>query len=86
MGHEPGIQMLCCAPVGRLCNISTEYAAFHGGFEGFNILFVGPDVSNMGESKGNNLSRIRRIGQNFLITSQRRVETHLACGVVRGQA
>ena len=45
-------------------------------FRTFDIYFVCTYYSNMGKSKGNNLFKIRGVSKNFLVTSNRCIETN----------
>ena len=44
------------------------------------ILVIGADVADVGKGKGNDLPRIGRIGEDFLIAGHRRIETDFANG------
>ena len=44
----------------------------------FDVFDVGADIADMGKGERDNLARIGRVGQDFLIAGNRRVETDLA--------
>jgi len=77
VGLEPFVEAGRGAVVGRIGDVGAQHTAAHGGLVGFDIFEVGPDVADVGEGKGDDLTGVRWIGQGFLITRQAGVETHL---------
>ena len=51
---------------------------------GFDILIIDTDVANVWKSKSDDLARIGGIGEDLLITSDRRIEANLTNGAAFG--
>ena len=78
---EPHVEVLAGAPVGRRCDRGAQHAAAHAACREarrFHVLVVGADIADMREGEGDDLSGIRRIGEDLLIAGHRRVEADLA--------
>ena len=78
LGFEPGVEMLCGPPVGRLGHVCPKHASARSGRERFDILGVGTGVADVRKGKGDDLPGVRRIGQYLLVPGDGRIETNLA--------
>jgi len=66
---------------GRGDRCAQDHPARAGGrrqVDGLDILFVGADVADVGKREGDDLARVGRIGEDFLISGHRGVEADLA--------
>ena len=75
---QPGVEMLGAAVVGRVGDVGAEHAAQRRRGRRLDILGVGADVADMREGEGDDLGGVGRIGEDFLVAGERRVETQLA--------
>jgi hypothetical protein len=79
---QPFVEMRGRAVAGGIGDLGaedgTDGARARGGIEVFHVLVIGADIADMREGEGDDLRRIGRIGQDLLITRQRRVEADLA--------
>ncbi|QTK80940.1 Thioesterase [Agrobacterium tumefaciens] len=80
-GLQPGIQMLDGTEVRGVGDVSLEDDADSttagGGRQVFNVFLIGADISDMRKGEGDDLAEIGGVGQDFLVTCQRRVEADL---------
>jgi hypothetical protein len=85
---EPFIEVGLGPVIGRLGDRCMEDDTPHTGARReiacLDILVVDAGISNVGKSEGDDLAGIRRIGEDFLITRHRRVETDFAHGGAGG--
>ncbi len=81
-GLQPGIEVPGGAPVRRLGDGGAEDGAPHAGRGGsvdaLGVLLVGAHIADMGEGEGDDLARIGRVGQDFLIARHGGVEADFA--------
>ena len=79
---EPGVQPSGGSEIGGLGDISAKDGAARAGrrrkVDGFDVLLVRSDNADMGESEGDDLAGVGRVGENFLVSGHRGVETHFA--------
>ena len=52
----------------------ADSAATGGGRQVLDVFLIGADIADMREGEGDDLAEIGRIGQDFLVTRQRRIE------------
>ena len=75
---QPGIEGREAAPVGGMCRIGAHNKPAHRRIDGLDILVVGADDADMREGETDDLARIGRIAQDFLIARHRGIEADLA--------
>ena len=80
MGFQPSVQMLGRAPAGRIGDVDAHDRPPGRRGDGFHVFRIGADVADMREGKGDDLTSVGRIGEDFLIPGDRGVETDLAHG------
>ena len=78
MYFQPAIKIACCPPACRIGDGLPNDQSQGGWRNGLEILIISANIANMRKGKGDDLSGIGRIGQNFLIASHRCVETYFA--------
>jgi hypothetical protein len=76
---QPRVEPSGSPEVGWLGDVGAKYRAARAGrsrqIDGFDILLVGSDHSDMGECKSDDLAGVGRVGQNFLVSGHSGVET-----------
>ena len=79
---EPAIKALGGPIIRWACYRGVEDAPAHAGGSGeicrLDVFWVGADIADMRKGEGDDLAGIGRVGQNFLIARDRRVEANLA--------
>jgi hypothetical protein len=87
-GLEPGVEMSGGAVVGRLGDVGFQNHADRAdmgcGGEVLDVLLIGADVADVGESEGDDLAQVGRVGEYFLIAGQRGVEADFGAGLAGG--
>ena len=75
---QPLVEMAGGAIVGRIGDVGLEDRADRAGagrrVEVFDVLVIGADIADMRKGEGDDLAGIGRVGEDFLIAGQRRVE------------
>ena len=75
---EPRIERLLGAVIGRFGRQVADHETARRRGGRFEILVIGADIADMGKGERDDLRRVGRIGQDFLIAGNRRIETDLA--------
>ncbi len=85
---QPLVEVAGGAVVGRVGDIGLEDGADGAGagdrIEVLDVLVIGADIADMREGEGDDLAGIGRVGEDFLVAGQRRVEADLGDGGTRG--
>src|SRR5450432_816561 len=68
------VRDLLRAPVGAYGRELARDQPFDIGMGGFIVFWIGAVIANLRVGQNNNLARIRRIGENFLVTGERSVK------------
>ena len=71
------IEVISGAKIRGRRDISTQHQPLCHWLYGFDILFVSTNISNVRESKGDDLPGVGRVGQYLLITGDGSVKTNL---------
>jgi len=80
---QPRIERLGRTVIRRLGNRRADDEAARRRCRRLDILGVGADIADMREGEGDDLAGVGRIGQDFLITGDRRVEADFADRLAR---
>ena len=72
------IEVIAGAKIRGRRDISTQQQPSYRWLYGFDVLVVSTNISNVRESKGNDLSGVGRVGQYLLIPGDGSVKTNLA--------
>ena len=81
IGFHPCIKMLRAAEIGWVCHVLTHNRAKGMRVQRLDIFGVGADIANMREGEVDDLSRIRRVGHDFLISGHGGVEANFTDGL-----
>ncbi len=81
---QPGVQVFRRPPVGGIGNGLAQDTAADRRRGRFNVFRVDADIADVGKRERNDLARVGRIGQDFLIARNGRVEADLAHGHALG--
>ena len=68
MGGQPALQIRFGPPVGRAGHLIADNHAQRKRLVGFNIISIGPGITNMWEGKGYQLACIGRVSYDLLIS------------------
>ena len=77
---QPAAEIVRRAPARRLRRVPLDHHARGDGVGGLVVLGVYPDVTDMWEREGDDLTGVGRIGHDLLVAGHRRVEAELAHG------
>ena len=79
---HPAVEIALIAPIGRIGRCIAEDRPAGRGVRAaadlFDILDIGPRVSDVRKGEGQDLAHVGRVGQDFLIAGHGGVEDHLA--------
>src|SRR5215469_4759124 len=78
---QPPVHGTPGSPVSGGTNVLSQHETATPGKTRLDVLVVGPDVADVRECEGDDLTRVGRIREDFLVARHRGVETHFPHGL-----